>query len=50
MPSYSYQCDKCNTTIKDNKVVVQWSDSIESEAKTFVFCPQCYEQEAINGI
>jgi len=50
MPSYSYQCDKCNTTLKDNKIVVQWSKSIEEEAKTFVFCPQCYEKEAINGI
>ena len=44
------QCDKCGTALKDNKIVVQWSKAIEDEAKTFVFCPQCYEKEAINGI
>lgn len=47
------QCDKCGTALTDNKtrtIVVQWSKSIEEEAKTFVFCPQCYEKEAINGI
>ena len=44
------QCDKCSTALKDNKIVVQWSKSIEEKPKTFVFCPQCYEQEAINGI
>ena len=48
------QCTKCGTALKDDKVVVQWIDfkskSIEDEAKTFVFCPQCYEKEAIHGI
>jgi len=46
------QCDKCNTTLKDNKVVVQWStiNRTPNEAKIFVFCPQCYEEEAINAI
>ena len=48
--NYSYQCDKCGTTIKDKKVVVQWSDSLENESKTYIFCPKCYEEEAINAI
>ena len=46
----SYQCDKCGTTIKDKEIVVQWSDSLENESKTFTFCPKCYEEEAINAI
>ena len=45
----SYQCDKCGATIKDRKIVVQWSDSLENESKTYIFCPKCYEEEAINA-
>ena len=46
----SYQCDKCGTTIKDTPIVVQWSDSLEYESKTYIFCPKCYEEEATNAI
>ena len=45
-------CDRCGTEKHDNKVVVQWStiNRTPNEAKIFVFCPQCYEEEAINAI
>ena len=44
------KCVKCGTATAPNWITIQYSDSAEDETKTFVFCPQCYEQEAINGI
>ena len=45
------QCSKCGTTKhQDNWITRQYSDSVEDETQTIIFCPQCYEEEAINAI
>ncbi len=55
------QCTKCGTTEADNWITEKVSRIVETEKEnhihrikhethTVYFCPQCYEEEAINGI
>ena len=54
------QCTKCGTTDAPNWVTHKVSNIVENksstlhtvkhETNTFIFCPQCYEEEAINAI
>ena len=55
------QCSKCGTTKhQDNWITQKFSNVVETnskglltfknEAKTVIYCPKCYEEEAINAI
>ena len=54
------QCTKCGTTEADNWITEKVSTIIETKNKglltfanrtqTFIFCPECYEEEATNAI
>ena len=54
------QCTKCGVTTADNWVKHKVSNIVETktgtlhtmkhETNTFIFCPQCYEEEATNAI
>ena len=54
------QCTKCGTTDADDWVTHKTSNIVENksstlhtvrhETQTYIFCPQCYEEEGINGI
>ena len=56
---YSYQCNKCGTTVADHWITHKYSNVVETnnkglltfknEAKTVVYCPKCYEEEATNA-
>ena len=54
------ECCKCGTTDADDWVTHKTSNIVENksstlhtvrhETQTYIFCPQCYEEEGINGI
>ena len=54
------QCCKCETTNAPHWITEKVSTVVETKNKglltfenktqSFIFCPQCYEEEAINGI
>ena len=54
------QCNKGGTTDADNWVTHKTSNIVENksrtlhtvkhETQTYILCPQCYEEEATNGI
>ncbi len=44
------KCVSCGTATAPNWITLQYSDSAEDETKTIIYCPKCYEKEAINGI
>ena len=54
------KCCKCETTDAPHWITEKVSNVVETKNKglltfknrtqTFIYCPQCYEEEAINGI
>ena len=54
------QCCKCEATDAPNWITEKVSNMVETNNKglltfenrtqTFIFCPECYEEEAINAI
>ena len=54
------ECCKCETTDAPHWITEKVSNVVETKNKglltfenrtqTFIYCPQCYEEEAINGI
>ena len=44
---HGYKCSRCGTEEAPNWITV--IDSLDDNKYT-IFCPQCYEKEAINGI
>jgi len=59
MQNYIF-CTKCHTNTADNWIKHKVSNIVETkkgtlhtmkhETNTFIFCPECYEKEAINAI
>ena len=60
MQVYGYKCVKCGTEEAPNWITEKVSTMVETNNKglltfenrtqTFIFCPECYEEEAINAI
>jgi len=54
------KCNICGTTDAPNWITQKFSNVVETnnkglltfknEAKTVIYCPKCYEEEAINAI
>ncbi len=45
------KCVKCGTATAHNWVTIEYSDSYaENDTQTIIYCPQCYEEEGIDGI
>ena len=44
------KCVRCGTATAHNWITIQYKDSVEDKPKTIIYCPKCYEKEAIDGI